>query len=225
MRRHQGAFDFLRREGTGSLLYRQLQPCDVLDVASGNGTLGILNTFLEVFERDSGLAHLFRVVEHLVFGHTAAQHRDLPHTRDGKQAVTQLKLPHAAHFQRVSGLIAQQGDEHNLTRHRNDGSHLHFHMGRQVLAHRRQAFRHNLASQVNIGIPVKINPDEGKSAAAGTAHLLHAGRAGKSRFQGDGDILLHFLRGEAGCLCLNRDTRHIQLREHIHRSAHDTHNA
>ena len=225
MSRNQGTLDFLRGEGAGSLLHGQLQARHVLDVTGGDSALRRFHTLLQVVERDTGLTHLLRVIKHLVFGHAATQHRDLAHTRDGQQAVAQLKLPYAAHFQRVSRLIAQQGNEHDFTRHGNNGGHFHLHMGGQVLTHGGEALGHNLAGQVDIRIPVEVNPDEGKAAATGTAHLLHPGGAGEGRFQGDGDILLHLLCREATGLGLDSHARHIQLREHVHGRAHDSENA
>ena len=216
MLRHRGAHQLLRGNDARCLLHRQLQPRHILQITGRERALGALHRLAQLRQGHPGLAHLLRVIEHLILRQAAAQHRHLPHTGDGKKAVAQLELCHATHLQRVGGLISSERQQHDFTRHGNDGGHFHLHILRERFPHGSQALRDNLARQINIHIPVKVHPDERQADTGGTTDIAYAGGAGKRRFDGDGDILLHFLCREAAGLRLDGDTRYLQLRENVH---------
>ena len=214
--RNQGAVQLFNIGGAGILLNGELLPGHVLQVPGGHGRLGFLNGRFQAGKVHPCQLELVGIVNHLVFRQAAAQHRDLSYAGDGQQARAQLVFRQLPHVQRGGVLVPRQGDQHDFPRYGDDGRQLRGRAFRQGLSDRAQAFRYDLARLVDILVPVKVHPYEGEAAAGGGAHALDPGGAVHGGLNGNGDILLHFLSGEAGGFRLDGDARNLQFRKHVH---------
>ncbi len=88
-------------------------------------------------------------------------------------------------------------------------------IGGQILADGIEPLGDELAGSHDVHAPIELYVGDGQADGAGGADTAHAGHAVYRTFDGERDVLLHLVGGEAGGFGHDDHGRGVELRENI----------
>ena len=114
-------------------------------------------------EGDSVVLHLFGMDQYLILLDVASEHSHLGHASGGQQSGTESPVCDGPQVQH-RGAVCRQTYDHQLSEDGGLGTQGRVAGGlRQVLGGRSQFLRYDLAGQIDVRAPVKLNPHYGES--------------------------------------------------------------
>ena len=151
----------------------------------------------------------------LVFLDVAAQHGHLCHAPGGEQARADDPVGQGAQVEHRRAVGRQAHDEQFAEDGRLRPQRGIAHIVGKGVGHRGQFLRHDLAGQVNVRVPVKFHPHDGKSRGGRGAHTAHAGGSVDGGLDGKCDQLFHLFGRHAPRFGHDDHGGGVQVGKHI----------
>ena len=156
--------------------------------------------------------------QHLKLLAAPAHRHDLGHAGNVEQPPPHHPVGQRADLVRVGlARFADHGNLQKLSHHRRDRREMDFGPRRQAIGGRANPLIDDLAIQVDVGTPIKLDVDHRQAHSRRAADGLHARRSIEHRFQRHGNLRFDFFRRQAGRLGHHGDPRPVKIGKHVDR--------
>ena len=161
------------------------------------------------------MLHAFGMNQDLIFLDISSQHGNLCHTSGGKQTRTDRPVGHRTEIEHGRA-VCRQSDNQQFSQNGRLGTQCRLaYIVRQSVVYSRQFLGNNLAGQVNIRIPVELNPYDREAGSRRRTHPANTSCTVYSRFNRESNQLFYFLSCHTIGLGHDHYRRSIQIRKDI----------